>query len=89
MDNEIQARIRSAVSAGDFGDAAALWETYSGQAAQEIRGGMFPQARLARMRELIEWTRSVVACAQAQAQVGINTRRTQLHAAAIYGRPPR
>ena len=82
-------RIRSAVSAGEFGDAAALWEIYAGQAAGEICGGVLPEARLARMRELIEWTRSVVACARAQAQFGINTRRTQLHAAAIYGRPLR
>ncbi len=89
MDSEIHARVRRAVSAGEFGKASALWETYAGQVAGEIRGGNCGEARLAQMRELIEWTQSVVTCARAHAQLRLSARRMKLHAASIYGRPLR
>jgi hypothetical protein len=89
LHSEIQARIRCAVSAGEFGKASALWETYSQQVTDATRGGACSAAELARMRECIEWTRNVVTCAHAHAQLRLNTWRTQLQAAAIYGRPPR
>lgn len=89
MNNEIHARIRCAISAGEFGKASALWETYAEQVAGEIRGGNCGEAGLAQMRELIEWTRGVVTCARAHAQLRLNNRRKKLHAASIYGRPLR
>jgi len=85
MDSEVHALIRRAVSAGEFGTASALWDTHTEQVAGEIRGGSCPEARLAEMRELIEWTRSAVTCARAHAQLRLNTQRTKLHAASIYG----
>jgi hypothetical protein len=87
MDSEVHARIRRAVSAGEFGKASALWETHAEQVTGEIRRRSCPEARLSQMRELIEWTRSAVTCARAHAQLRLNTRRTKLHAASIYGRP--
>jgi hypothetical protein len=87
VNSEIHAQLRSAASAGEFGKASALWEAYAEQVAGEIRAGTCGETRLAQMRELIEWTRGVVTCARAHAQLRINTRRTKLHAAAIYGRP--
>jgi hypothetical protein len=89
VNSEIHALIRRAVSAGEFGKASALWETYAEQVAGEIRGGICPETRLAQMRELMEWTRGVVTCARAHAQLRLNTRRMKLHAATIYGRPLR
>jgi hypothetical protein len=89
MDSEAHARIRRAVSAGEFGKASALWDTYAEQVAGEIRSRGCPEVRLAQMRDLIEWTRSAVTCARAHAQLRINTRRTKLHAASIYGQPLR
>jgi hypothetical protein len=89
MNNEIQAQIRRAVSAGEFGKASALWENYAAQTAAEIRAGTGSAATLAQMRELIEWTRGVVICARAHAQRRIHLQLTKLHAAAVYGRPIR
>ena len=89
MVSGIQSRIRSAVSAGEFGKASALWETYAQQVADATRGGTCSASELAQMREIIEWTRSVTTCAHAHAQVHLNIRRMKLHAASIYGRPLR
>ena len=89
MNSEIHAQLRSAASAGEFGKASALWETYAQQIADATRGGICSAAELAQMREIIEWTRSVTTCAHAHAQLRLNTRRTKLHAASIYGRPLR
>jgi hypothetical protein len=86
MDSEVHARLRCAVSAGEFGRASALWEIYAEQVAGEIRSGICQQARLAQLRELIEWTRSTVTCGRAHAQLRLDIQRTKLHAASIYGR---
>ena len=89
MNSEIHARIRRAVSAGEFAKASALWETYGLQVTDAIRGGAFSAAELVQLRELIDWTRCVVICARAQGQRRMNTRTMKLHAAAAYGRPSR
>jgi hypothetical protein len=89
VNNEIQSQIRRAVSAGEFGKASALWETYAAQAAGEIRAGTGSPAKLAQMRELIGWTRGVVICARAHAQRRIHLQMTKLHAAAAYRQPLR
>jgi len=89
LDNAIHARFRRAVSAGEFSRASALWEAYAEQVAAEIRGGICPAAQFSQMRELMDWTRGIVTCARAHGQLRINTRRTELHAAAVYKRPLR
>ena len=38
------------------------------------------------MRELMEWTRTVVICFRAQALRSLRTRLTEVHAASAYGR---
>lgn len=85
MNSEFQSRIRRAVSAGDFVTASTLWETYARQAAGEIRSGNCSAAQLAQIRELIDWTRGAAICTRAHAQLRLNHRRTELHAAAAYG----
>ena len=87
MDSEVYLRIQDAISAGEFPKASYLWEQYASQVAGEIRDGRCSLARLAQMGELLEWTRGIVTCTRAHAQRRMNTRRTELHAAAVYGRP--
>jgi hypothetical protein len=89
MNSVIQARIRTAVSAGEFGKALTLWETHAEQVADEIRAGTCSAADLAQVREMVEWTRGVAICTRAHAQRRIHAQLTKLHAAAVYGRPPR
>lgn len=86
MNGENDGRIRDAVSAGEFDKASALWETYVAQVADQIRGGACSEARLAELRDLIDWTRGVVTCARAHAQRRMNTKRMELHAATVYAR---
>jgi hypothetical protein len=87
MDSEIQAGIRRAVSSGEFGKASMIWEAYALQMADAFRGGTCSAEELAQMREIIEWTRSVITCVRAHAQLHLNTQRTRLHATSIYRRP--
>ncbi len=88
MDIETDARIRCAVSAGDFGKASELWESYAAQVADAIRRGTCSAADLAQMRALVEWTRGMVICSRAQAQHRMRNRITKLHAASVYRRSP-
>jgi hypothetical protein len=89
MPNETQVGIRRAVSAGEFGKASALWETYVAEVTEAIRGGYLTAPELAQMGELVEWTRNVIICARAHTQRRLSTRITKLHAATAYGRPIR
>jgi hypothetical protein len=89
MDSDAHSGIRRAVTAGEFGKASALWETYAAQAADAIRSKAFSATDMAQMRELIDWARRAVTCARAQAQRRINTRLTGLHVATVYGRQVR
>jgi hypothetical protein len=89
MHSDAHSGIRSAVAAGEFGKASALWETYAAQLTETIRGGSCSTAQLAQMRALIDWTRGIVTCARAQAQRRINTRLTGLHVATVYARQVR
>jgi hypothetical protein len=86
MDSELDAQIRSAVSAGHMDQASALWETYASQVVDEIRGGDCSVERLTQMRQLIEWTRGVTASGRAQAQRRLDIRVTGLHVASVYSR---
>jgi hypothetical protein len=82
---EVAGKIRRAVLTGELEGASALWETYAELIAGEIRGGRCAEARVAQMRELIDWTRGAIGCGLAHAQLRLNACRTKLHAAAIYG----
>jgi hypothetical protein len=86
MHSDARSAIRRAVAAGEFDKASELWEAYAEQLAEAIRGGTGSALELLQMRDLIDWTRRVVACAHAHSQLRINTRRMELHVAATYGR---
>ncbi len=85
MDSQAHSAIRHAVSSGEFAKALDLWTAYAGQVSAEIDAGTCSEERLAQIRELLEWTRGVVICAHAHARHALNTRLTELHAAAAYG----
>jgi hypothetical protein len=75
--------IRGAVASGEYERASILWNDYVGCLREELRRGAFSAAGLAEVRGLMEWTRSVVLCAQSHALLQLN----QLQAAAKYDPP--
>ena len=82
--------IRQAVSAGEFGRAQLLWKECSAALAEELTKGGLSGDRLkevgellAEVRELTEWSRTVVACARAHMQSRLNG----LHVAGEYELP--
>ena len=82
--------IRQAVSSGEFGRAQLLWKECSEALAGELTSGHLSKARLAEVRELLcevrelmEWSRTVVLCARAHLQDRLNT----LHVAREYEIP--
>jgi hypothetical protein len=80
-------QFRDAVSSGEFQRASQLWNAYAAERLTEARRGCGD--RLPEMRELMEWTRTVVICARAQALRSLRTRLTEVHAASAYGRSAR
>ncbi len=77
-------RFRKAVSAGEFQRASELWTVYAADRLTEVRRGCGD--KLPEMRELIEWTRTVAACARAQNLRTLRTRLMEVHAAGAYER---
>jgi hypothetical protein len=82
--------IRQAVNSGEFGRAQLLWRDCSGALAEELTKGSLTEARLAEVRELLsevrelmEWSRTVVLCARAHLQNRLNS----LHVAREYEIP--
>jgi hypothetical protein len=77
------AAIRAAVASGDYERASILWNDYAACLREELGRGAFSAARLAEVRGLVEWTRSVVLCAHSHSRARLN----QLQAAAKYDQP--
>lgn len=84
MPNTPVERFRDAVSSGEFQRASQIWNAYAAERLTEAQRGC--GEKLPEMRELIEWTRTVVVCARAQALRSLRTRLTEVHAARAYGR---
>jgi hypothetical protein len=80
----VEKRFRQAVSSGEFERASELWNSYAAERLVEVRQGR--GERLPEMRELMEWTRVVAACARAQALHTLRERLTEVHAAGAYER---
>jgi hypothetical protein len=80
-------QFRGAVSSGEFQRASQLWNDYAAECLIAARGGCGD--KLPEMRDLMEWTRTVVVCARAQALRNLRTRLTEVHAADAYGRAAR
>ena len=54
--------IREAVNCGEFSRAQLLWNECAAALAEELSRGCLTEARLAEVRELVEWSRTVVLC---------------------------
>jgi hypothetical protein len=75
--------IRQAVNSGEFGRAQLLWKECAAGLAEELSNGRLTEARLSEVRELVEWSRTVVLCARAHLQDQLNS----LHVAGEYELP--
>ena len=72
--------IRQAVSSGEYERAQFLWSECAAALAGELSRGRLTEARLSEVRELMEWSRTVVLCARAHMQDQLNS----LHVAGEY-----
>jgi hypothetical protein len=65
--------IRQAVNSGEFDRAQLLWKECAAGLAGDLRNGCLTEARLAEVRELVEWSRMVVLCTRARLQDQLNS----------------
>ncbi|MBZ5727988.1 MAG: hypothetical protein LAP87_23720 [Acidobacteriia bacterium] len=75
--------VRQAVASGEFARAQRLWNEYAARFEAELARGAIGEARLAEMRELVEWSRTVVLCARAH----LGDQLDSAHVAEEYGMP--
>lgn len=75
--------IRQAVISGEFDRAQLLWNQCAAGMAEDLRTGSLSAARLAEVRELVEWSRVVVLCARAHLLDQLNS----LHVTSEYELP--
>ena len=72
--------IRQAVSCGEFGRAQILWKECAAGLAEELSRGCLAESRLAEVRELVDWSRTVVLCERTRVLNQLN----HLHVAGEY-----
>ena len=75
--------IRQAVNSEEFERALFLWNECAAGLAVELSSRCLTEARLAEVRELVEWSRTVVLCERAHMQHQLN----RLHVAGEYRLP--
>ena len=79
--------IRQAVNSGEFARAQLLWEQCASGLADEWSKGSLSGARLAEVRELVEWSRTAVLCERAHIEDQLNRLQRELYLAGEYGMP--
>jgi hypothetical protein len=87
MDGHLTGPIRQAIASGEYQKAQLLWNGYAALLRQELSKGCVTAARLAEVRELVEWSRRMVLCAHAHAQGRLDSMRDSMCVARTYGRP--
>jgi hypothetical protein len=75
--------IRQAVNSGEFDRAQLLWNECAAGLEEELNHGCLSEARLREVRELVEWSRTVVLCERAHLMNQLNS----LHVAGEYELP--
>ena len=79
--------IRRAVSSGEYDRAQLLWNQCAAGLAEELSGRCLSAARLAEVRELVDWSRTVVLCERAHLQNKLNRMQSELRVTGEYGMP--
>jgi hypothetical protein len=87
MDGPPTEPIRQAIAAGEFQKAQLLWDGYAALLRQEMPKGSVTAARMAEMRELVEWSRRAVLCFRAHTQSRLDSMRDSMCVARAYGGP--
>ena len=87
MDGHLTEPIRQAIASGEYQKAQLLWDGYAALLREEMPKGSVTEARLAEVRELVEWSRRMVLCARAHAQSRLDSMRDSMRVAQAYGRP--
>ena len=72
--------IRHAVTCGEYDRAQLLWNECAFALEEELRSRCLSEARLLEVRELVEWSQTVVLCERARTQDQLNS----LHVAGEY-----
>ena len=79
--------IRHAVNSGEFDRAQLLWNECAAGLAEELSNRCLSAARLAEVRELVEWSRTVVLCERAHLRNKLNRLQSELRVTGEYGMP--
>ncbi len=87
MDGHLTEPIRQAVGSGEYQKAQLLWNGYAALLREEMPKGSVTAARLAEMRDLVEWSRRSVLCFRAHTQSRLDSMRDSVHVAQTYGSP--
>jgi hypothetical protein len=85
MDGYLTEPIRQAIASRQFQKAQLLWNDYAALLRQELAKGSVTAARMAEMRELVEWSRRAVLCFRAHAQSRLDSMRDSMRVARAYG----
>jgi hypothetical protein len=76
--------IRQAVNCGEFDRAQLLWNQCVTGLEEELSGHRLSEARLAEVRELVEWSRTVVLCERVRLQNRLDRLQADLRVAEEY-----
>jgi hypothetical protein len=87
MDGHLTEPIRQAIATRQFQKAQLLWDGYAALLRQELPKGSVTAARMAEMRELVEWSRRAVLCFRSHAQKRLDAMRNSMRVAQAYGGP--
>jgi len=87
MDSHLTEPIRQAIATREFQKAQLLWDGYAAQLRQDMPKGLVTAARMAEMRELVEWSRRAVLCFRAHTQNRLDSMRDSMRVAQAYGGP--
>jgi hypothetical protein len=87
MDGHLTEPIRQAIASRQFHKAQLLWDGYAALLREELAKGSVTAARMAEMRELVEWSRRVVLCFRAHTQRRLDSMRGSMRVAQAYGHP--
>jgi hypothetical protein len=79
--------VRHAINSGEFDRALLLWSQCAAGLDAELSTRRLSVARLAEVRELVEWSRTVVLCERAHLQNKLNRMQSELRIAEEYGLP--